>query len=31
MHLEAKIELLRDSLGGRDQACLEMHLEAEIM
>jgi hypothetical protein len=33
MHLEAEIERLselRDTLRGRDQASLEMHLEAEI-
>jgi len=30
MHLEAGIEQLRDALGGRNRASLEMHLEAEI-
>jgi hypothetical protein len=30
MDLEAEIESLRDALGGRDQAGLEKHLEAEI-
>jgi hypothetical protein len=30
MHLQAAIESLRDTLGGRDRASLDMHLEAEI-
>jgi hypothetical protein len=30
MHLEAEMELIRDAVGGRDRASLEMHLEAEI-
>jgi hypothetical protein len=30
MHLEAEIEYLRDALGGRERASLEMHLEVEI-
>jgi len=31
MHLEAEIVYLRDALGGRDRASLEMHLEAMIV
>jgi len=30
MYFEAEIVELRDALGGRDRASLEMHLEAEI-
>jgi len=30
MTLEAEIEYLRDALGGRDRASMEMHLEAVI-
>jgi len=30
MHLEADIVQLRDALGGRNRASLEMHLEGEI-
>jgi len=30
MHLEAEIVKLKDALGGRDRASLEMHLEAMI-
>jgi hypothetical protein len=30
MRLEAEIKYFRDDLGGHDEACLEMHLEAKI-
>jgi len=30
MDFKAEIESLRDALGGRDRAGLEMHLKAEI-